>query len=81
MKINVLYFATMRNFTGKRSEEIELPERAFISDLKDQLILRYPDGKLAIQNMLTAVNHVFSDAETELSDGDEVAFFPHVSGG
>ncbi|MEA3341569.1 MAG: MoaD/ThiS family protein [Chloroflexota bacterium] len=81
IKVNVLFFATMRSLAGKKNEEVELPDGARINDLKDELIARYPDGKLAIKSMLAVINHVFSDAETELADGDEVALFPHVSGG
>ena len=81
IKVNVLFFATMRSFTGAKSAEVELPEGALVKDLKAELIARYPNGKLAIKSMLTAVNYMFSGTETELSDGDEVALFPHVSGG
>ncbi len=81
IRINVLFFAAMRTLTGKKSEEVELPDAACISGLKDELIARYPDGELIIKSMLASINQVFADADAELSDGDEVALFPHVSGG
>lgn len=81
IKINVLFFASIRSLLKKRGDEIELPEKALIRDLKKELITRHPSLDRAIEASLTAVNHEFAGDETELKDGDEVAFFSHVSGG
>jgi molybdopterin converting factor subunit 1 len=81
MKVKVLFFATIRDIVGEKEIEITLPEGSQVRDLKTALIERYPQAEQAMPTMLTSVNHVFSDGKTELSDGAEVAFFPHVSGG
>lgn len=81
MNINVLFFATIRSLIGVKELELEVPEGATVSELKSILGRRYPEADQALQTMLTAVNREFSDDQTELTDGAEVAFFPHVSGG
>ena len=79
--VDVLFFASIRSLLKKKNDQIELPESALVSDLKAELVKRYPDLERAIQATLTAVNQDFSNDETPLEDGDEVAFFSHVSGG
>lgn len=81
MEVRVLYFASMRKFTRRKEEKIELPENARVIDLKDHIGNRYPPAQASLPTILTAVNHEFSDDDTPLGEGDEVAFFPHVSGG
>ncbi len=81
IKINALFFASIRSLLKKKGDEIELPEKSLIRDLKNELIIRHPELDRAIAASLTAVNHEFANDETELEDGDEVAFFSHVSGG
>ena len=41
MKVNVKYFATLREITGKREEEIELQEDSTVRDLLDRLVDRH----------------------------------------
>ncbi len=81
MKVKVLFFATIRDIIGEKEIEVELPEGSQVRDLKATLAEEYPQAEKAMPTMLASVNHVFSDGKTELSDGAEVAFFPHVSGG
>ena len=81
IEVKVLYFASMRKHTHKKQEWISLPARARIIDLKSAIGERYPETKASLPTILAAVNHEFSDDQTALGDQDEVAFFPHVSGG
>ncbi|MBS1249110.1 MAG: Molybdopterin synthase sulfur carrier subunit [Chloroflexi bacterium] len=81
IKVNVLFFASIRSLLKKKNAKVELPEGAHVRDLKSEIIAQHPELERAIQAALAAVNHEFSNDETKLEDGDEVAFFSHVSGG
>ena len=83
--INVLYFAWIREHTGTASEKIILPDgSATVGDLMPLLIARSSGHALALKNMVAvrvAVNRSYGDLNTAVVAGDEVAFFPPVTGG
>lgn len=76
MKIAVKYFANMREIMGKSDESVELADGANISDLWTQV-----SSDPMPENTLIAVNMEYTDQEHTLTEGDEVAFFPPVTGG
>ncbi len=76
MKIAVKYFASMRETMGKADDSAELNDGATVSDLWGS-ISKTP----MIENTLIAVNMEYTSADHVLVDGDEVAFFPPVTGG
>ena len=85
MKVRVLYFASVRERLGKESEEIDLPAGiATVSGLRAHLRGRggawaeaLGDGKL----VRVSVNMDMANAAAPIRAGDEVAFFPPVTGG
>jgi sulfur-carrier protein len=85
MKLQLRYFASIRESLGLEQEAIELPESVrTIDDLRAHLRLRggiwsevLGEGKV----LRCALNHQMVNASTELIDGAEVAFFPPVTGG
>ena len=85
MKLKVLYFASIREKVGKDAEELDLPAGiATISGLRSHLRARggaweeaLADGKL----LRTAVNQDMAQPSAAIKTGDEVAFFPPVTGG
>lgn len=85
MKINILYFARFRDELGIASEQIELPQEVTtLSTLCDWL--RDQDEKKAAifaadRKILMSINQAMAHLEQTLNDGDEVAFFPPVTGG
>lgn len=81
MEITVLYFATLRERTGSREEQLSLREGSTIADLKSLLLTRHQQLEQALESAIVAVNREFAFPEDKLHDGDEVAFFPPVSGG
>jgi molybdopterin converting factor subunit 1 len=83
--ITVLYFAWLRERTGLSEETLALPDGvASVADLVAVLAARSPRHAAAFQNRDTircAVNQEFADPCVRVRPGDEVAFFPPVTGG
>ncbi len=84
-KLKILYFAWLRERTGRAEEEIALPDGVrSVGDLMAWLRARDAAHAAAFVNprlVRAAVNHVFAAPDTALAPGDEVAFFPPVTGG
>ena len=76
MKISVKYFASMRDLMGKTDESVEIADGATVESLWSAL----SDAEMP-ENTLIAVNMEYTDIKHELNDGDEVGFFPPVTGG
>ncbi|HEY7197100.1 MAG TPA: molybdenum cofactor biosynthesis protein MoaE [Gaiellaceae bacterium] len=76
MRIVVRLFAGLREQAGTGSRELELPGGARAGDVWAELGLGEQPGGL-----LFAVNKRYAAADDPLSDGDEVALIPPVSGG
>jgi len=76
MKIAVKYFASMRETMGKADDAAELNDGASVNDLWTSV-----SSSPMVENTLIAVNMEYTNAEHVLVDGDEVAFFPPVTGG
>lgn len=83
--LKILYFAWLRERTRVAEEVVTVPETvASVGALVDWLSARSPGHAAAFANRGTvrcAVNQDFADPATALADGDEVAFFPPVTGG
>ena len=77
MSIKVRYFASLKERLGH--SEIELDLETPISARNIWLHLN-PDIPLS-DNLLTAINMEYVDPDTKVKDGDELAFFPPVTGG
>lgn len=83
--LTVLYFAWLRERTGMSEESVALtPEVRTVSDLVRVLRRRSPGHAAALENehvVRCAVNQEFAGPETPVGPGDEIAFFPPVTGG
>jgi molybdopterin synthase sulfur carrier subunit len=83
--INILYFAWLRERTGTGEEALLLPEGiGTVGALVGLLRTRGPEyeAAFAIPRLVrAAVNQDFASPETPIAPGDEVAFFPPVTGG
>jgi len=83
--ITVLYFARLREALGRSSETIALP--AAVSDVEGLRALLVARGGEWEQELApskpvrAAVNQAMAQGDTQVADGDEVAFFPPVTGG
>jgi molybdopterin synthase sulfur carrier subunit len=66
--------------TGRREETMEVPEGMTVEGLREHVKGLY-ERMAGRDQVLVAVNGVFAPLETVVEEGDEVAFFPPVSGG
>ena len=83
MKVAVRYFAAVREALG-RGEDTEIGTGADIAALRDALVARGGRHAEALgrQRVLrSARNRVLCAESTALADGDEVGFFPPLTGG
>jgi molybdopterin synthase sulfur carrier subunit len=80
VRVRVKYFASFRDMIGKTGETLEVPEGVTVERLREHVKGLYE--KIAKRDqVLVAVNGVFVPLETAVREGDDVAFFPPVSGG
>ena len=78
MNIHVLFFASLKEHLGKSEMQLELTTSPSVEALWKSL----SSGKDALPaQILFAVNHKYVKADYQIQDGDEVAFFPPVTGG
>jgi molybdopterin synthase sulfur carrier subunit len=83
--VKILYFARLKETLGMGSEEIPLPEAVrTLGELRAALILRGGDWArvlAAASPIRAAVNQAMATDDTPIKSGDEIAFFPPVTGG
>lgn len=77
MSINVKYFASLRETMGRAEERTDAAGIATVAEVW----ARVNGGKPLPANTLIAVNKDYAKIDQEVKDGDEVAFFPPVTGG
>ncbi len=81
----IKYFSWIRDHVGKSEEKIELPENVTtINELIDHLNNINEQYKLAFSKralIKIAINKTYSSIDAKISNDDEIAFFPPVTGG
>lgn len=82
MLVKVLFFARLKEQLGEAFTQVELAEGETSQDLKQKLIERGDKWQaLADSSILMAVNQQHISEAVLLHSGDEIAFFPPVTGG
>lgn len=81
--IKVVFFAALREQLECSELTVSSENIATIADLKLQLASKNEQWQALFGNtsLLSAVNHDMVDNEQTIKSGDEVAFFPPVTGG
>ena len=77
MAIHIKYFASLRDRLGRAGDEMDAADGLTVGGVWATL---HPETPLP-PNTLTAVNLEYADLKQPVRDGDEVAFFPPVTGG
>lgn len=81
--IRVLFLAQLREQLGVAELQIEAGGISTITALKRHLVAANPEWERFLSNsiLLVAVNQQYAKADVAIKSGDEVAFFPPVTGG
>ncbi|MEO8081844.1 MAG: MoaD/ThiS family protein [Caldimonas sp.] len=83
MKVEVRYFASVREALGP-GEAVDAAPGSRVADLRDALVARGGRHAEALgrqRALRGARNRVLCSEETPLEEGDEIGFFPPVTGG
>jgi molybdopterin synthase sulfur carrier subunit len=83
MKLNVRYFASIREALGQ-GEAVDVPEGSTLGELRDRLVARGGAHARALgrgKALRAALDQAMADDAALLKEGAEVAFFPPVTGG
>ena len=82
MSVKVLYFAGLKESLGCSGESIELPAGVTtVGSLRDWLVGQGRAALATAKNLRCAVNQDMAGFDAPVADGDEIAFFPPVTGG
>lgn len=81
MKINVLFFAYLKDVVGKSKAQFEVENSLDVAGLKLKLVEMYPQLEEKIPNVIVSINQDFAFDADIIEDGAEIALFPPVSGG
>ena len=81
IRVTVRFFAHARDLSGTEIAVFDLPSDATTSLMMKLLVDRYPALRELKDHLRLAVNHTYAAGVVALSDNDEVAVIPPVSGG
>lgn len=81
MRVNILYFGTLKDLFTLEQEPLDLPPEATVEALISLLRARTSKQSDIWRTLAVAVNRDYVTSATVLCEGDEVALLPPVSGG
>ncbi|MBV1912227.1 MAG: molybdopterin converting factor subunit 1 [Cycloclasticus sp.] len=77
MPIKVLYFASLKELFGRSEQQLSIDGLSTVEDVWR----RVSEGYDVSQQVLYSINQEYAQADSLVKSGDEVAFFPPVTGG
>ncbi|QDU62064.1 Molybdopterin synthase sulfur carrier subunit [Planctomycetes bacterium Pan216] len=81
MKIHLLLFAGAAEVAGTSDVTMEVGQAATIGELRGKIVDEFPDLGPIVGRSMFALNETYVSDDAAISDGDEVACIPPVSGG
>ena len=84
MTVKIVFFASLREALGVDVLDLQISRPCRVSALISQLVDQHSPEWLEIltaENIRIAVNQDMINEDVDVSDGNEVAFFPPVTGG
>ena len=77
MSIHVKYFASLREQLGRSHDEVTFKNEMTVLDVWNAATQNKPTP----ETLLVAINQEYAHFDHTVADGDEIAFFPPVTGG
>jgi len=81
LTVRVLWFASLRDRTGRREETVEVEAGDDVLALWERLAARHPRLREVTVRPMVACDRAYASWDRRLGGVDEVAFLPPVSGG
>ena len=81
MRVNVRYFAVVRERLGRETDSLEVPAAADVRAAREALEAMHPQLAPMRRHLRVAVNQSMVSDDHRLADGDELAIIPPVAGG
>ena len=81
MRVTVRLFARLRDIVGASELRRDVLAPASVTTVWDQLVTEFPALSAYAGSISVAVNADYARMDAPVTDGDEVAFLPPVSGG
>jgi molybdopterin synthase sulfur carrier subunit len=81
MSIRVLFFASLADIAGMRETTVDAASVTDVNSIFAKFAGQFPALENYRSSVLFALNSEFARPGSPVRDGDEVAFFPQVSGG
>jgi molybdopterin synthase catalytic subunit len=81
MRARVLFFGLLKDVVGRSAEEREFASGADLGAVFDTYAGEFPQLRLMAGSIVMARNQEFANRGTAITEGDEIAFLPPVSGG
>jgi sulfur-carrier protein len=82
MRIQILYFAAIKELLGVAGEAVELDGSSTdVAGVEAHLVRMHPELEGRLASVRIAVNEAFAFPATRVEDGDTLALIPPVSGG
>ena len=80
--IQIKFFASLRERLGTSSLNLQYAGENTVADIEQELVERGEEWRfLEERDVLCAVNQTLCGKDAKVNDGDEIAFFPPVTGG
>jgi molybdopterin converting factor subunit 1 len=81
MDVQILLFSILKERAGQSRLTLTVKDGATVNDVRQALAERYPEMDVNVEHAIASVNRDFATDSDMIQEGDEVAFFPPVSGG
>jgi molybdopterin converting factor subunit 1 len=81
VKVRLLFFAVLRDITGKSEADVSLPDGTKAADVWQSLRREHRALASYEKPPMIAINEDYATPDTPLRDGDELVFIPPVAGG
>ncbi|MBV9037060.1 MAG: molybdenum cofactor biosynthesis protein MoaE [Acidobacteriaceae bacterium] len=81
MRVRVLFFGILKDIVGRAEESLEIGTDSTLAGVFEHYSQRFETLRDKRPSILFARNHEFASPETVVTENDEIAFLPPVSGG